>query len=55
MMLMIGSQVRFLYDKWCGNQSLKEKYLELYVIIVDKDASVSSHLEGTFMKHQDYP
>ena len=44
-----GSQVRFSHDKWCGNQSSKEKYPELYVIIVDKDASVNSHLEGTLI------
>ena len=38
--------VRFWHDKWCGENSLKEPYMELYTITIDKEASVHFGLEG---------
>lgn len=33
-----GSRVRIWHNQWCGKQSLKERYPELYAIKAAKDA-----------------
>jgi hypothetical protein len=39
-----GSRIRFWDDVWCGEVSLKEAFLVLYDITLDKDAPVADHL-----------
>ena len=35
------NRVKFWKDKWCGDSSLRESFLELYSIAFSKDAWVS--------------
>ena len=37
-------KVRFWHDIWCGAQLLKDFFLELFSIVLNKDASVHSCL-----------
>ena len=40
-----GSHIRFWYDTWCGDQTLKEAFLELFRIASNKEACVSDHMQ----------
>lgn len=37
-----GERIRILHDVWCGDQSLKVLYPDLYLIEAKKDDSVNS-------------
>ena len=39
-----GSKISFCHDVWCGKQSLKAAFLELYSIAHLRDAFVADHL-----------
>ena len=42
---------RFWHDNWCGNQPLKEVFLELFRIACNKEAWVKDHMQlsnGTY-------
>jgi hypothetical protein len=39
-----GSKIIFWYDVWCGDQTLKVAFSELFNIACFKDASVTDHL-----------
>ena len=39
-----GSRVRFWTKIWCGDRSLKDLFLDLFALAVDKEALVSSYL-----------
>ena len=36
-----GTRIRFWHDRWIGDNTLKDLYLELYVCSTDKDACIS--------------
>lgn len=38
------SPLRFWHDVWCGSNSLKELYLDLYACLLDQDALIRSVL-----------
>jgi hypothetical protein len=40
-----GSKVRFSYDFWCEDMTLKNAFLVLFGIARAKDAPVEAHLE----------
>jgi hypothetical protein len=40
-----GSKVRFWHDLWCGEQSLKISYSDLFSIARCKDAWVADHMQ----------
>jgi hypothetical protein len=47
-----GFNVRFWYDLWCGDMTLKDAFLVLYDIVCTKDAFVATHLELTGRSNQ---
>ena len=40
-----GAKVRFSYDVWCGDQTLKETLPTLFSIAHLKEASVADHMQ----------
>jgi hypothetical protein len=40
--LQNGAQIRFWEDKWLGDSTLKEQYLNLYIIVRNKSATVAN-------------
>jgi hypothetical protein len=40
-----ASKIRFWHDLWCGDQTLKVAFSELFNIVCFKDASVADHLQ----------
>lgn len=40
-----GSKVRFWHDVWCGEQSLKFSFTELFTIALGKDEWVANHMQ----------
>jgi hypothetical protein len=40
-----GTKIRFEYDLWCGDQPLKESFLELFIIARCKEAWVTDNLQ----------
>jgi hypothetical protein len=39
-----GTKIKFWDDVWCGDEPLKNSFLELYCIAFEKDAYVSDHI-----------
>jgi hypothetical protein len=46
------SNIRFMHAMWCGDQVLKEAFLDLYCIARIKDTSMADHLELSSGSHQ---
>jgi hypothetical protein len=40
-----GFKIRFWHDIWCGDQTLKEAFLDMFNSACVKDALVADHLE----------
>ena len=40
-----GSHIRFWHDIWCGEQSLKEAFPELFQIVSNKEAWVKDYMQ----------
>jgi hypothetical protein len=40
-----GSHIRFWHDNWCGDQSLKEAFHELFQIASNKEAWDRDHMQ----------
>jgi hypothetical protein len=46
--------IKFWLDVWCGDVSLKESFLELFLIAREKEALVADHLHFFLISNKFY-